>query len=113
MNPAKKGAHNPSCLRLPDVDFVENWTRQNGVMFVTMAPELPGSESVAAKLLSNGVVLSIGHSMATVEETQRAVEVGYSAATHLFNAMPALDHRAPGLAGESVGEQQNHDRNYP
>lgn len=100
LSPAKKGAHNPSWLRQPDVSFVENWTRNNGVMMVTMAPELPGAEPTARRLLSCGVVLSIGHSMATVAETLQAVELGYSAATHLFNAMPALDHRVPGLAGE-------------
>ncbi|MBA4384373.1 MAG: N-acetylglucosamine-6-phosphate deacetylase, partial [Anaerolinea sp.] len=100
LNPSKKGAHNSSCLRQPDVSFVKNWTRENGVMLVTMAPELSSAESTAVKLISNNVILSMGHSMATVAETQRAVEVGYTSATHLFNAMPALDHRAPGLAGE-------------
>ena len=106
LNPAKKGAHNPLCLLTPNEGLVKDWTRQNGVALVTMAPELQGAEPTAARLLSNGVVLSMGHSMATVAETRRAVEVGFSAATHLFNAMPVIDHRAPGLAGEVLTNQK-------
>jgi len=102
LNPGKKGAHNPDCLRLPDRGNVSGWSRKNGVAMVTMAPELPGAEEVARQLLEAGVTLSMGHSLATVEETRRAVSCGFTAATHLFNAMPALDHRAPGLAGETL-----------
>lgn len=98
LNPAKKGAHNPAFLHLPDVDFIQGWTRENGVLLVTMAPELPGALELARTLVSNGVVVSAGHSMATLDDTRKAVESGYTAATHLFNAMPPLDHRSPGLA---------------
>lgn len=102
LNPGKKGAHNPDCLRLPDKGLVADWSRANGVAMVTMAPELPGAEEVARQLLDAGVTLSMGHSLATLEETRRAVSDGFTAATHLFNAMPVLDHRAPGLAGEAL-----------
>ena len=63
-----------------------------------MAPELPGALEIARTLVSRGVVVSAGHSMATIDDTHKAVENGYTAATHLFNAMPPLDHRSPGLA---------------
>ena len=99
LNPVKKGAHNPAHLRLPDASFVKDWTRENGVFLVTMAPELPGALEIAQLLASKGVVVSAGHSMATIIEAQKAVENGFTAATHLFNAMPPLDHRSPGLAG--------------
>lgn len=98
LNLLKKGAHYPDCLRHPDLDFVSDWSKENGVAMVTMAPELPNTQPVAAELHERGVILSMGHSMATVEETRQAVEIGFSMATHLFNAMPALDHRVPGLA---------------
>lgn len=100
LNPAKKGAHNPVFLRLPDEEFVKDWTKENGVLLVTMAPEIPGVFEIASRLVSKGVVLSAGHSMATISDTQKAVENGFTAVTHLFNAMPLLDHRSPGLAGE-------------
>jgi N-acetylglucosamine-6-phosphate deacetylase len=98
LNPAKKGAHNPAFLHLPDADLIQGWSRENGVLLVTMAPELPGALEIARSLVSRGVVVSAGHSMATIDDTQKAVENGYTAATHLFNAMPPLDHRSPGLA---------------
>lgn len=98
LNPAKKGAHNPAFLHLPDADFIKDWSRENGVLLVTMAPEIPGALEIARTLVSRGVVVSAGHSMATVEDLKKAVENGYTAATHLFNAMPSLDHRSPGLA---------------
>lgn len=102
LNLGKKGAHNPDSLLLPDKDLVANWSMTNGVAMVTMAPELPGAEEVARQLLDAGVTLSMGHSLATMEETRHAVSYGFTTATHLFNAMPALDHRAPGLAGETL-----------
>jgi N-acetylglucosamine-6-phosphate deacetylase len=98
LNPGKKGAHNPNNLRAPDERFAGDWSRKNGVAMVTMAPELPGALDLAATLISRGVVLSAGHSLATLEDAHTALDTGYTAATHLFNAMPPLDHRAPGLA---------------
>ncbi len=102
LNPDKKGAHNPACLRLPEKEFAADWSKENGVALVTMAPELTGAAELASCLCSRGVVLSMGHSMAVLEETRCAIEHGFTAATHLFNAMPALDHRCPGLAGEAL-----------
>ena len=69
---------------------------------VTLAPELAGALEIADLLRERGVVLSAGHSLATVEDTRSAIAHGFSAATHLFNAMPVLDHRKPGLAGETL-----------
>ena len=99
INPAKKGAHNPAYIRLPEPDSVRDWTLQNGVRLVTLAPELPGGLELAAQLLACGVVVSAGHSMATLEQARAAFDLGVRYGTHLFNAMPPLDHRAPGLAG--------------
>lgn len=99
LNPAKKGAHNPSFLRLPDEKFIEAWTRKNGVLMVTMSPELPGAHPIASKLQDRGIVISAGHSMATFDEAQKAIGNGFTCATHLFNAMPPLDHRSPALTG--------------
>lgn len=98
INMKKKGAHDPNYVRTPDNDFSKDWSRENGVFLVTMAPELPGALDIARQFISRGIILSAGHSMATFEETARAVEAGYRAATHLFNAMPPIDHRSPGLA---------------
>jgi N-acetylglucosamine-6-phosphate deacetylase len=99
INPAKKGAHNPDYIRLPQAGSAADWTLQNGVRLVTLAPELPGALDLASRLLAGGVVVSAGHSMATFDQARSAFDSGVRYGTHLFNAMPALDHRQPGLAG--------------
>jgi N-acetylglucosamine-6-phosphate deacetylase len=102
LNPQKRGAHNPAYLRPPDLSLIEHWSPQRGVLLVTLAPELAGAEEVITKLGEQGVVISAGHSMATFEQAGRAFDLGIHYATHLFNAMPPLDHREPGLAGAAL-----------
>lgn len=99
LNPMKKGAHNPAHLRLPRVEAVANWSPQQGVRLVTLAPELPGAPEVIEALVRRGVVVSAGHSMASYAEAQTAFKAGVTYGTHLFNAMPNLGHREPGLPG--------------
>lgn len=99
LNSAKKGAHNPACLRPPDVDMVMNWSPETAVRLVTLAPELPGALDVVRVLVGQGVVVSAGHSLATVAEAEAGIAVGIGYGTHLFNAMPPAHHREPGLAG--------------
>jgi len=99
LNPQKKGAHNPAYLRLPDAAAVADWSPRTGVRLVTLAPELPGALGVIAALSSRGVLVSEGHSMATYEQARAGFDAGARYGTHLFNAMPGLGHRDPGLPG--------------
>ena len=69
------------------------------VGIVTVAPELDGGLDLIAWLTSRGHRVSLGHSGATYEQAQAGIAAGARHATHLFNRMPRLDHRAPGLAG--------------
>jgi N-acetylglucosamine-6-phosphate deacetylase len=66
---------------------------------VTLAPELPGGLSAIAQLSEAGVVVSLGHSGADAAQARAGLEAGARMATHLFNAMPPLHHRQPGLVG--------------
>ena len=68
------------------------------VGIVTLAPELDGG-SISCAGCRAGHHVSLGHSGATYEEALAAIAAGARQATHLFNRMPPLDHRAPGLAG--------------
>lgn len=97
LNPAKKGAHNPAYLQPPALEAVADWSPANGVRLVTLAPELPGVLAVSQRLQEQGVVVSAGHSLATYAEGVTAVANGIHMGTHLFNAMPPLQHREPGL----------------
>jgi N-acetylglucosamine-6-phosphate deacetylase len=69
------------------------------VGIVTLAPELDGGLELIAWLTSRGHRVSLGHSGATYEQALAAIAAGARQATHLFNRMPRLDHRAPGLVG--------------
>ena len=99
LNVAKKGAHNPVYLQPANLEFVANWSPEKGVRLVTLAPELPGALEVTQSLVERGVRVSAGHSMADYEQAKRGFEAGICYGTHLFNAMPPLQHREPGLIG--------------
>lgn len=99
INPHKKGAHNPAYLRPADPALIADWSPATGIRLVTLAPELPGSPTVIRRLAAQGVVVSAGHSLATFAQAQAGFAAGTRYGTHLFNAMPPLLHREPGLAG--------------
>jgi N-acetylglucosamine-6-phosphate deacetylase len=69
------------------------------VGIVTLAPELDGGLDLIRWLTHRGHRASLGHSAATFDQATAAIAAGARQATHLFNRMPPLDHRAPGLAG--------------
>ena len=97
LNKKKRGAHPAEHLRAPSPELVANWTRDQGVAMVTLAPELPGAPQVIERLADNGVVVSAGHTEATEDEAVKAVEAGTTAVTHIFNAMSPLHHRRRNL----------------
>jgi N-acetylglucosamine-6-phosphate deacetylase len=69
------------------------------VGIVTLAPELDGALDLIEWLVSRGHRASLGHSGATYDEALAAIAAGARHATHLFNRMPPLHHRTPGLTG--------------
>ena len=95
----RKGAHLAQWLAPPSLDLVEHWSREAGVVIVTLAPELPGALDVIEVLVDRGVVVSIGHTEATTGPVAAAVGAGASLVTHLGNAMPPLTAREPGPMG--------------
>ncbi len=99
LAPGRHGAHDPDLLQPPSLELIDGWTRASGVRMVTLAPELPGATAVIERLVADGVIVSLGHSAATVEQARNAVDAGALCATHLFNAMGPLTAREPGLAG--------------
>ncbi len=106
LNLGKKGAHNPAYLRQPDLKQIDHWTVENGVRLVTLAPELPGALEMIKELRRRGIVVSAGHTLASYEEAVAGFEAGITCGTHLYNAMPALEHRAPGLTGALLANPQ-------
>jgi N-acetylglucosamine-6-phosphate deacetylase len=106
LNPEKRGAHNPAHLCPPDRAAAADWSTENGVLMATLAPELAGALDLVADLVARGVVVSAGHSMADHEQGLAAIDSGVRYATHLFNAMPPLGHREPGLVAALLLDQR-------
>jgi N-acetylglucosamine-6-phosphate deacetylase len=106
LSPAAAGAHDPAWLRAPDPQEVRAWTPAAGVRLVTLAPELPGALEVIAILAGNGVVVAAGHSAAGYDEGAAGIEAGIRYGTHLFNAMPPLDRREPGLIAALLDDER-------
>jgi N-acetylglucosamine-6-phosphate deacetylase len=97
--------HAAEYLRTP-ADGVPEYYRSPAVRLVTLAPELPGALDLIAQLRSRGVAVALGHSGAPAEVARHALAAGAGLVTHLFNAMAPLDHRAPGLAGAALVDDE-------
>lgn len=98
ISPCRKGAHDETLLRDPDPAAVRKLldAARGRAKMVTLATELPGGLDSVRLLAEQGVIAAIGHTDATYEQTVEAIDAGATVATHLFNAMPPLGHRAPG-----------------
>ena len=103
----KKGAQNGAYLKDPDFEaFRKLYEGCNGLVRIAdIAPELPGAVEFtreAAKLCT----VSIAHTDASYEEAAAVIEAGATHLTHLYNAMPPIHHRKPGVIG-AASEQEN------
>ncbi|MFK4065809.1 N-acetylglucosamine-6-phosphate deacetylase [Streptomyces sp. NPDC029674] len=98
ISPCRKGAHSEGLLRHPDPADVRKLldAARGQAKMCTLATELPGGIDSVRLLAEHGVIAAIGHTDATYEQTVEAIDAGATVATHLFNAMPGLGHRAPG-----------------
>ncbi len=98
LSRARCGAHDPTQMRDPDAGEIDAVLAAGGgaIRMVTLAPERPGAGAAIRRFVDAGVVVALGHTDATYEQTQRAIAAGATVGTHLFNAMPPLDHREPG-----------------
>jgi N-acetylglucosamine-6-phosphate deacetylase len=94
LAPAKAGAQNPKLMGPPG-DKERDWIlrRARSISQMTIAPELPGALEMIETATKAGVTMSGGHTEATDEDMQAAVEAGLSKVTHLFNAMSSASKR--------------------
>ncbi len=106
ISPDKLGAQ-PAFARPPSLDEIWALHAIAPIRVVTMAPEVAGSLALIPALVGAGMRVQIGHTAATYEQACAALAQGASGFTHLFNAMSALHHRAPGVAGAALAHGQH------
>jgi N-acetylglucosamine-6-phosphate deacetylase len=101
LGPTKPGVHPLDHIRAPDeadLALLEQVGRRaSGRLLLTVAPETVGDDDLR-RLADAGVILSAGHSAASFERTVQAIQAGITGFTHLYNAMPPLTSREPGIA---------------
>ena len=103
----KRGAQNPDYLKEPDFEgFQKLWESCEGlVKIVDVAPELPGAAEFVEKA-SKLCTVSVAHTDSDYEHAKAAFDAGATHVTHLYNAMPAISHRSPGVIPAAV-ENEN------
>jgi N-acetylglucosamine-6-phosphate deacetylase len=104
LAPARKGTHLAGLMRpMSDADLAElsAAARALPVLLLTVAPEQVTPDQVRA-LVAAGATVSLGHTDCTMDQAAALFGAGATGATHLFNAMSGLGHRAPGLVGAAL-----------
>ena len=104
---AKRGAQNPDYLKDPDFEGFQQLFEDCGglVKIVDVAPELPGAAEFVAKA-SKLCTVSIAHTDSDYDHAKAAIDAGVTHLTHLYNAMPGIHHRKPGVIPAAV-ENEN------
>ncbi|GAA4922610.1 N-acetylglucosamine-6-phosphate deacetylase [Nonomuraea thailandensis] len=102
------GAHDPTRLREPSPQEFAGLVKagRGHVRMLTIAPELPGALDTIRMAVAEGVLAAIGHSEAGYEQAIEGIEAGATVATHLYNAMPPLGHRAPGPVAALLDDER-------
>ena len=104
---AKRGAQNPDYLKEPDFEgFKKLYDECDGLIrIVDIAPELPGAAEFVEKA-SKLCTVSIAHTDSDYDHAKAAVDAGITHLTHLYNAMPAIHHRNPGVIPAAVENEK-------
>ena len=89
------GAHRKDCVLKPDLKVFDELQKlcAGQLSLMTVAPEVEGAADLIRHAVKAGVAVSVGHSLASYEETMAAVEAGATLATHLGNGIPNMLHR--------------------
>ncbi|WP_392563247.1 N-acetylglucosamine-6-phosphate deacetylase [Orbus wheelerorum] len=106
INPEKKGIHNINYIRKPDQAMIDFLCKNADVIkIITLAPEKV-DPSFIGQLAKAGIHVSAGHSNGTYEDARAGFNAGIRMGTHLFNAMPAITGRMPGVVGAIYDESE-------
>ncbi len=101
ISPKAVGAQNPQHLLFPSISAYKEMVGdcEDVVISITIAPELEGAKELIKYISKKGILCAAGHTGATYEEMQEAINWGISHVTHLYHGMTPFNHRAPGVVG--------------
>ncbi|RWR06208.1 N-acetylglucosamine-6-phosphate deacetylase [Paenirhodobacter populi] len=105
LNPARRGTHRLDYVRPMDADTLkalEILHRADVPVMLTLAPEVVPAETIR-RIADMGVIVSAGHTAATADEVKAGLAAGITCFTHLYNAMPPMTSREPGVVGTAIG----------
>jgi len=106
IDPKRKGAHDARFIRPPtEADILWLTGLDCGRVLVTLAPNVV-EPPIIRRLVTAGIIVSLGHSDASAEEACAALDAGATGFTHLFNAMSQMTGRSPGLVGAALASQK-------
>lgn len=108
LSSAKKGAQNSDFLHDPDIPMLRRLQAdaKGLVKLVTVAPEQPGAMEFIRTATKEGIHVSVGHTIADYDTAAAAFAAGADHATHLYNGMPSLHHREPGVIGAARDDEK-------
>lgn len=103
-----RGAHPVQCVRPPDIDEYRRWqdATDGTVRLVTLSPEWPEAPRYIEALVSDGVVVSIGHTKATAEQIDDAVRAGATMSTHIGNGAHGEMRRHPNYIWDQLADDR-------
>lgn len=106
--PHHKGALPEEDILLPNIYEVQMFLTELGesLKMFTLAPELPGAESIIRLLRKRNIVVSAGHSDCGYNKMVQAINWGVTNLTHTFNAMPGIHHREPGMIAAALDDER-------
>lgn len=104
LSPVHCGAHDPSLLRIPTIAELQELldAGRGHIKMITLAPELPHAIESIKFLVTQGIVVALGHSNADFDTTTRAIDAGATVITHFYNGLPKLDHHKSSITSNAI-----------
>lgn len=98
----RRGCQDPSLVHCADPTEYQRIFDTGVVKLITLAPEFPENQELIRFAVAHGAIVAAGHTRASYDDMRRAVELGLTQVTHLFNGMEPLHHRKPGAVGAAL-----------
>ena len=102
LSPERKGAQPLTAIEQADGRLFEKLLECRRLRLMTLVPKQSGGAERIRRLGQQGIQVSLGHTDASLEEFAAGPDAGTEMATHLYNAMSPLGHRAPGSIGGAL-----------